>query len=41
MTMFALTAVIFAGPMAEPATRAAQDGLVADTGIHGPALTFD
>ncbi|HUN44141.1 MAG TPA: hypothetical protein VMU81_27945 [Acetobacteraceae bacterium] len=27
--------------MAHPAARAAQDGLAADTGIHGPVLTFD
>ena len=41
MKKFALTAVIFAGLMAGPAVLAAQDGLVADPGIHGPVLTFD
>ncbi|HUB49417.1 MAG TPA: P1 family peptidase [Acetobacteraceae bacterium] len=41
MKKFALIAVIFVGLMTEPAARAAQDGLVADTGIHDPVLTFD
>lgn len=36
-----LTAVIFAALMAVPTARAAQDGFVADTEIHGPVLTFD
>jgi L-aminopeptidase/D-esterase-like protein len=38
---FALTTVIFAALMPVPTARAAQDGLVADTEIHGPVLTFD
>jgi L-aminopeptidase/D-esterase-like protein len=41
MKKFSLTALIFAGFMAGSAARAAQDGLVADTGIDGPALRFD
>ena len=41
MKMFALIAAIFAVLMVEPAAQAAQDGLVPDTGIHGPVLKFD
>jgi L-aminopeptidase/D-esterase-like protein len=36
----ALAAFMVAALLAAP-TRAAQDGLVADTDIHGPVLTFD